>query len=200
MRMSMFSTIATDRGNNPTMRRAAATGNTSNNNDDTAPLLADASASAGLDESTSSVPGGALLAPMKDVEMNATPATSPITNNHHKTTSPSAPYSPGGTTLKHKNSNLNLEGVAANIAKQSSEQAKALWACGLYSFCSVSMILVNKSLASRYVRSSSYVSLVVVFSSCRIQRKVCRSNSFVSAHIHICFVLFMSFIQLQSIH
>jgi hypothetical protein len=34
---------------------------------------------------------------------------------------------------------------------QSSGSVKALSACALYSFCSVSMILVNKSLASRYV-------------------------------------------------
>jgi hypothetical protein len=29
------------------------------------------------------------------------------------------------------------------------KNAKVLWACSLYSFCSVSMVLVNKSLASR---------------------------------------------------
>jgi len=34
---------------------------------------------------------------------------------------------------------------------RSSGGIKALSACGLYSFCSVSMILANKSLASRYV-------------------------------------------------
>jgi hypothetical protein len=36
---------------------------------------------------------------------------------------------------------------------QSSGSLKSLSACVLYSFCSVSMILVNKSLASRYVAS-----------------------------------------------
>jgi hypothetical protein len=171
MRMSMFSTTTTDRGNTPTMMRrvGAAAGNT---NDDTAPLLADASSSAGgLDESSTSSAPGALLAPMKDVEMNATPVTSTTTNHHHKTTLPSSTTNYSPSTLKHKNSNLNLEGVAANITKQSSEQAKALWACGLYSFCSVSMILVNKSLASRYVVGHAS------WSSLHSKRNVCRSNT-----------------------
>lgn len=81
-----------------------------------APLLADSS-----DESS--------VTNSKDIEMNSTIKI--------------APHMPG--TLKHKNSNANLEGVNTKAA----EQAKALSSCALYSFCSVSMILVNKSLASR---------------------------------------------------
>ena len=37
------------------------------------------------------------------------------------------------------------------VSLSSSNNMKAISACSLYSFCSVSMILVNKSLASRYV-------------------------------------------------
>lgn len=36
-----------------------------------------------------------------------------------------------------------------NSKEKSSNAAKAVSACALYSFCSVSMVLVNKSLASR---------------------------------------------------
>ena len=41
------------------------------------------------------------------------------------------------------------------VEKSGSNSGKALSSCALYCFCSVSMVLVNKSLASRSVLSSS---------------------------------------------
>ena len=38
----------------------------------------------------------------------------------------------------------------ADQEKPQTSRFKAFWSCVLYSFCSVSMVLVNKSLASRY--------------------------------------------------
>jgi GDP-mannose transporter len=68
--------------------------------------------------------------------------------------------------LKSKDSNLHLEHASNNNNNNDKEGGKgssaltaagwkAVSACTMYSFCSVSMILVNKSLASRCVRSLS---------------------------------------------
>jgi hypothetical protein len=170
--MGLFSantTMTSDRSTTPTLRR---TGNSPSSSDDIiSPLLADAS-STGSDDTSSSSENGMMM--FKDVEMNAVPAAKTTTTSSNSTTVTLALHnSMGGggghhhhNVLKHKNSNLNLEHVAnAAAAKSSSEPAKALWACGLYSFCSVSMILVNKSLASRYV-SIRFPSLVECLLAC----------------------------------
>jgi hypothetical protein len=169
--MGLFSTNTTmtsDRSNTPTLRR---TGNSPSSSDDIiSPLLADAS-STGSDDTSSSSENGMMM--FKDVEMNAVPAAKTTTPSSNSTTTATSALhnSMGGgghhhhNVLKHKNSNLNLEHVANAAAAKSSEPAKALWACGLYSFCSVSMILVNKSLASRYV-SIRFPSLVECLLAC----------------------------------
>ena len=47
--------------------------------------------------------------------------------------------------------------VSVGAASSSSGSAgKAITSCLMYSFCSVSMVLVNKSLASRYVMFGSF--------------------------------------------
>lgn len=58
-------------------------------------------------------------------------------NGHHKDM-PSAPLSSAGTDKYARSKSPLVSG-------------KVAFACGLYSSCSVSMVLVNKSLASRYV-------------------------------------------------
>jgi hypothetical protein len=69
--------------------------------------------------------------------------------------SPATPARSGNQrtpSLKAKSSDVKAGGIddVGDAKKASANAAKALTACGLYSFCSVSMILVNKSLASRY--------------------------------------------------
>lgn len=56
--------------------------------------------------------------------------------------SPSPAENGTNSTAEVKDANVSLAVSKTN--------AKAISACSLYSFCSVSMILVNKSLASRY--------------------------------------------------
>lgn len=87
-------------------------------------------------------------------------------NHHHSSVAadielqeqppPTTPARSGGQRtplLKAKNSDMRAVAIdSAGDAKKEhhANAVKALTACGLYSFCSVSMILVNKSLASRY--------------------------------------------------
>lgn len=50
---------------------------------------------------------------------------------------------------KEKSGEEDNKSKSAGSGIRSAAGVKALTACGLYSFCSVSMILANKSLASR---------------------------------------------------
>jgi len=76
----------------------------------------------------------------EDIEMNNN-----ISGNHNRTSSP---------LLKAKSSNLADQQLKKDETTKDGKITAAGWkavtACFLYSFCSVSMILVNKSLASRY--------------------------------------------------
>lgn len=74
-----------------------------------------------------------------DLEMNAT-KTAPLSS-----TIPSK--------LKSKSSTVSDEKIGSGGVGNAlpASAVKAVYSCGMYSFCSVSMILVNKSLASRCV-------------------------------------------------
>lgn len=73
---------------------------------------------------------------LKDVEM------APLVDTDGQDIVESALDSPSGPANQ-----TCIDWLTLNVKKQS----KVLSACSFYSFCSVSMVLVNKSLASRYV-------------------------------------------------
>ena len=81
-------------------------------------------------------------------------------------------------SLKAKDSNLNLS-PAEETSLSMGASAKAIVACGLYSFCSVSMSLTNKSLASRKV----YYMLCCLFRWTSHSRSSSHPRSSVHKHI-----------------
>jgi hypothetical protein len=55
-------------------------------------------------------------------------------------------------TTTASNAETPTSAAARAEAADQAALSKVLYACAMYSFCSVSMVLTNKSLASRYVR------------------------------------------------
>jgi len=66
-------------------------------------------------------------------------------------TSPNDDDDDSPESLANSPTNKNDAGSIEWVVRNTKKNANVLSACSFYSFCSVSMVLVNKSLASRYV-------------------------------------------------
>jgi hypothetical protein len=111
---------------------------------------------------------------LEDVEMSQ-----PLVSK----SSSSSPISALALALDGRNS----KGIFQNFYDESNKNGKVLSACAFYSFCSVSMVLVNKSLASRCVYVCVYACMYV----CEMESvlipclHICMSMSFSSVIYHV---------------
>lgn len=86
-----------------------------------------------------------------DVEM-ARPLVNGITHHAEHSSTPRAVASPHNRTVTSpSNTNINTTTTTHEHDNSKAAHSKVVSSCLLYSFCSVSMVLTNKSLASRYV-------------------------------------------------